>query len=361
MTASHSARRAARLKSSHDRPVVSVAGNHVLVSEEGCLRADPLLPALALLKDFGVTPESVLAACGIPIDTLSGPETILDYAAACRFLQACSALTACEHFGLLVGMQGRPETLGIAGRLSLAAGDLGSALATLVRHLHLHDQGAVPHVTLERGVARLGYVISGFHPGGVAAAADTALAIGLATLRALLGEPWNPREVWLPRRSPVDPQPWHELVRAPVRFDAPFVAFLFDEVDLRRRIAGRRGHDGVAQPLPDLPLPVVVRRLAIALIVTGRCSVGEAADQLDMHPRTLNRQLMACGLTFRALADDARFDFARQLLIDTDMPIAQIAATLGYADTSTFTRRFGQRAGQPPAAWRAASIPHPSS
>ena len=358
MTTSHSGHRAARRKPCNDRPA---AGKHALVSEEGRLRADPLLPAFALLDNFGVTPESVLAACGLPTNALSDPETILDYAAACRFLQACAGLTACEHFGLLVGMQGRPETVGIAGHLSMAAGDLGSALGALVRYLHLHDQGAVPHITLERGVARLGYGISGFHPGGVAAAADTTLAIGLGILRALLGKAWCPKEVWLPRRPPADLQPWHELARAPVRLDAPFVAFLFDEADLRIRMAGSTGQEPVAQPLPELPLPVVVRRLAIALLVTGRCSVGEAADQLDMHPRTLNRVLRASGRTFRALADDARFDFARQLLLDTDMPIARIASTLGYADTSTFTRRFVQRAGQPPAAWRAGSFPRQPS
>lgn len=327
--------------------------NHALVRDEGTLRADPLLPAVALLDRFGVPAASVLSACGISAEALSDPEQILDYAAACRFLQACAELTGCEHFGLLVGVQGGRARLGIASRAFLAAGDLGSALSALVRYLHLHDQGAVPHVTLERGVARLGYVISGYHPGGIAVAADTTLAVGLDLLRALLGEKWSPREVWLPRRVPADTTPWSELARSPVRFDAPFVAFLFDEADLRRRMPGRAASSKSREALPELPFPVVVRRLAVTLLVTGRCSVGEAADQLDMHPRTLNRALSACGLTFRSLADDARHDLARQLLADTDMPIAQIATVLGYADTSTFTRRFGQRAGQPPGAWRA--------
>lgn len=349
MNAKDSGRPSAAKPVTDGRPGV----NHALVREEGTLRADPLLPAFALLDRFGVPAASVLSACGISADALSDPERILDYSAACRFLKACADATACEHFGLLVGARGGRNRLGVAGRALLDAGDLGSALSALVRYLHLHDQGAVPHITLEHGVVRLGYVISGYHPGGIAIAADTTLAVGLDLLRALLGEKWSPREVWLPRRVPADTTPWSELARSPVRFDAPFVAFLFDEADLRRRMPGRAASSKSREALPELPFPVVVRRLAVTLLVTGRCSVGEAADQLDMHPRTLNRALSACGLTFRSLADDARHDLARQLLADTDMPIAQIATVLGYADTSTFTRRFGQRAGQPPGAWRA--------
>ena len=348
MNAKDSGRPSAAKPVTDGRPGV----NHALVREEGTLRADPLLPAFALLDRFGVPAASVLSACGISADALSDPERILDYAAACRFLQSCADLTGCEHFGLLVGAQGGRARLGVASRAFLEAGDLGSALSALVRYLHLHDQGAVPHITLERGVVRLGYVISGYHPGGIAVAADTTLAVGLDLLRALLGEKWSPREVWLPRRAPADSTPWGELARSRVRFDAPFVAFLFDEADLRRRMPGHAASSVDGDALPELPFPVVVRRLAVTLLVTGRCSVGEAADQLDMHPRTLNRALNANGLTFRSLADDARHDLARQLLTDTDMPIAQIATVLGYADTSTFTRRFGQRAGQPPGEWR---------
>ncbi|MGD8965705.1 MAG: AraC family transcriptional regulator [Gammaproteobacteria bacterium] len=43
---------------------------------------------------------------------------------------------------------------------------------------------------------------------------------------------------------------------------------------------------------------------------------------------------------------------ARELLANTKLPLARIAAALNYADTSAFIRAFRQWSGIPPAAWR---------
>jgi hypothetical protein len=73
--------------------------------------------------------------------------------------------------------------------------------------------------------------------------------------------------------------------------------------------------------------------------------------------RTLNRRLAACGTTFQTLVEEARFGLARQLLEDTDLPLAQIAATLGYADASAFSRAFRRWSGTAPSRWRAKAHP----
>jgi AraC-like DNA-binding protein len=48
-----------------------------------------------------------------------------------------------------------------------------------------------------------------------------------------------------------------------------------------------------------------------------------------------------------------RYEIARQLLEGTRLPLAEIAATLGYSDPSAFTRAFRRWSGHAPAAWRA--------
>jgi AraC-like DNA-binding protein len=72
-----------------------------------------------------------------------------------------------------------------------------------------------------------------------------------------------------------------------------------------------------------------------------------------MHARTLNRRLNSFGLGFRELADEGRFEIARQMLGDSAMEVAQIATMLDYADASAFTRAFRRWSGTTPARWRA--------
>jgi AraC-like DNA-binding protein len=42
----------------------------------------------------------------------------------------------------------------------------------------------------------------------------------------------------------------------------------------------------------------------------------------------------------RAITNEMRLEIARQLLEDTEVPVGQIAAALGYSEASAFSRAF---------------------
>ena len=46
------------------------------------------------------------------------------------------------------------------------------------------------------------------------------------------------------------------------------------------------------------------------------------------------------------------FDKARQLLLQTDLPIYLIAVQMGYAETASFRHAFQRWSGQPPSQYR---------
>jgi AraC-like DNA-binding protein len=71
-----------------------------------------------------------------------------------------------------------------------------------------------------------------------------------------------------------------------------------------------------------------------------------------MHRRTLNRRLNELGTNFQKVADEIRFEIARQLLEDSAMEIIQIASFLGYSNASAFTRAFRRWSSTTPANWR---------
>jgi AraC-like DNA-binding protein len=95
-----------------------------------------------------------------------------------------------------------------------------------------------------------------------------------------------------------------------------------------------------------------LRRVVRSLVAGGRFTVDDLASALGLSGRTLARRLRELGAGFRELLDDARFVTARNLLQSSKVPVAEIAARLGYSDTAAFTRAFRRWAGTPPAEWR---------
>lgn len=75
------------------------------------------------------------------------------------------------------------------------------------------------------------------------------------------------------------------------------------------------------------------------------------AAELHVDPRTLRRALTREGTSFRALTEEVRRSRARDLLA-ADVPVAEVARRLGYAETSTFTRTFKRWEGVPPSRFR---------
>jgi AraC-like DNA-binding protein len=77
----------------------------------------------------------------------------------------------------------------------------------------------------------------------------------------------------------------------------------------------------------------------------------EVAAELDVHPRTLRRQLAEEGTSFRSLLNEARSALAVDLLCNVGLTVDEVSKRLGYSDTSTFCHAFKRWHGVPPSAY----------
>jgi AraC-like DNA-binding protein len=91
-----------------------------------------------------------------------------------------------------------------------------------------------------------------------------------------------------------------------------------------------------------------MRRLLRTLLLERKASGDEVAHILSMHRRTLNRRLEAQGTSFQNILDEVRFEAACQLLDATKIPLTEIAASLGYSESSAFSRAFRRWSGEAP-------------
>jgi AraC family transcriptional regulator len=84
-------------------------------------------------------------------------------------------------------------------------------------------------------------------------------------------------------------------------------------------------------------------------------SVAALARRVRIHPVHLARVFRAhLGVSPGEYARRRRVERATDRMLRTSEPLAEIAAALGYADQSHFTREFAREAGQSPARFRAA-------
>jgi AraC-like DNA-binding protein len=312
------------------------------------------------LRDFGLDPDPVIREAGLDPRLLDDGASIIPHAALGRLLTLCVIRTHCAHFGLLVGQRATILSLGLVGRLMQHSATVGEALHVLVENLSVQDRVAVPSLTTSEGVAL--FSISVYQPTAESAdqISDGALAVTVNALRSLCGSDWRPAEVLVPRAAPVAREPYLRHFRAPVRFNQEMAALVLPAYDLERRVAGAdpmlrallEERIGQLKGAQGCEFSDDVRRLLRTRLTGHRCSAEDTAELLAMHRRTLSRHLKSDGMGYRAITNEIRFEIARQLLQDTQVPLAQIAAALGYSEASAFTRAFRRWSGQTPTAWR---------
>ena len=244
---------------------------------------------------------------------------------------------------------------------------MGSALEDLVRHFELHDRGGIPTLEQRDETFLIGFVVL---ESGVARPEllyDLAMTMACNIMRGLCGQTWNPTEVLLPRRPPVDATPWKNFFRAPVRFGASRCALLFPAKWLAHPVL-------VANPLlhqhlekqaaelrdrqPASGIAGEVRRLIHGTITHERCSSARVSQLLGMTTRTLGRRLLGEGTTFKAVREEVFYDMARRLLRTTSLDLTEVAHLLGYAESSSFIHAFSRCSGHTPQHWRRAIERH---
>jgi AraC-like DNA-binding protein len=326
---------------------------------EGQHRVGVVVEVPQVLRDLGTEPANVLHAAGIDAAVLRSPDNSISFVELSKLLQTCVAATGCNYFGLLVGQRATTDHLGLVGRLMRNAPTLGDAILDLCTHQQRYVRGAVSYLVIQNQTAFPGYAI--YHPevSNIGQISDGALAVGFQLISELAGV--RPSEVLFAHPTPANIGPYTRLFGVPPRFNAEQHALAFPKDLLALPVHGadptlRRILEKSVAKYWAVRQPTAAERIVRVLrprVVFGNVSLEDVAEQLSMHPRTLNRKLQAEGTSFRLLLNEARFQVARQLLAGTRIEVTDIALALGYNESSNFSHAFRRWAGTTPSEWRA--------
>ncbi len=336
-----------------------MAGSVPRLSSPGNIRLSILTAVPAVLREFGHDPDPVLAAFDLSPEAIADPDTIVPFKNVNGLLRHCRDITGCEHFGLLVGQRVRLSYLGVLGFAMKSADNVASALDDLCRYRVLHDQSALINLTRNADLASLQYLVTQPVVTAPDEVYDCAVATGCCLLRDLCGPDWKPARVMLNRKAPANPAPYEKFYRCPILFNSPWSGLEFHSRWLRVTPVG-------ADPLLYRHMKQEIREMSDAaqevaadllsslrlLLYTRHCNQGQAAALLGVNTRTLRRQLMSAGTSFRAELERSKFARARSLLLESELSGLEIADKLGYADLSAFSHAFKRWSGLSPAVWR---------
>jgi AraC-like DNA-binding protein len=101
-----------------------------------------------------------------------------------------------------------------------------------------------------------------------------------------------------------------------------------------------------------------MRQLMKGYARSGSLSIERAANAGRMSVRTLQRQLRNSGVSYAELADQVKFEVARDLLITaTNLTVTKISMELGYRDPGSFSRAFRRCTGLSPSEFRRIQAP----
>ena len=152
------------------------------------------------------------------------------------------------------------------------------------------------------------------------------------------------------------------VYQAPVRHNQPHVGMSFDAHWLDLPVV--QNPQSLREFLAGAPANLIVkyrdtssvtdriRRLLRKRLGEELPSLEEVGEQLAVTPQTLRRRLREEGRGWQQIKDELRRDAAIEYLVQTRLPLLDIANRVGFSEASTFHRAFKHWTGVAPGEYR---------
>ncbi|MGH1372406.1 MAG: AraC family transcriptional regulator ligand-binding domain-containing protein [Cellvibrionaceae bacterium] len=249
------------------------------------------------------------------------------------------------------------SALGPAASNLQANANVHEALLSLQENLHLSVEAVRLELSTSENIAvwQVNWVESII--GNSAYAQDHALALMCIIMKALCGEHWKPRAVYLEHTELTNLNSFHRFFGAPIAFDNSFTGLAFDPKCLK--LPTRLNTQAEPKDQTQLPSKIAqptltqqIKNVISLLIDNDDCCIEKVAEHLCMSKRTVQRRLQEDGTNFKDLVNSVRREQAVQLLKNAHYSLAEVGAMLGYSQLSAFSRSFKRWYGVSPQIWR---------
>ena len=332
------------------------------------MRARPMISVVAAtgligaIEAAGGNSEEILQSVGLDRSVLSDREAFITSSRFARLLEEMARATGDAWFGLHFGAQFEPRDIGPLTYVILNSPTVAVGFENAARYLRVHNEAARLSLVTEGQRAYGRYVLEHLDIEEPRQHNEYSMAVGLQTIRLMVGSRWAPLEVQFAHRAPRDSSEHVRVFGAPVSFDCSANTLVMERAFVEREIpaADERLYPILTryldQVLRDMPredqLLAAVRRAVGEGLRRGEPKLSQVARKVALSPRTLQRRLREYDADFKRLVDDTRRRFALHYLKDPNNTLTEVAYLLGYSEVSAFNRAFRRWTGETPLAYR---------
>ncbi len=316
---------------------------------------------LGLVEDRGFSPEELCRGLGFTYRDLSMRDVRLSYRQMRQLFMRAERLLGEPALGLALGARQTPISWGVPGLAMLTCETYGDALTYGLTHQQAIGSMLIHTVEEVGREVRMEVRFKRFDIQLESVLVEDAFAGFVAVSRYVIGPSFAPLRVDFSLPKPSDPEVYRRFFQCPVRFDAGVNRLTIDSHWLSARLPGfDRVNSRIVREQLDSLLPTRGGRNEIVESLSShlRCDIesttkqSELASLINVSERTLRRRLSRQDSSYREIRDEARYERARDLLLNSELSIAEIADAVGYSDARAFRRAFKRWAGCLPTEFR---------
>jgi AraC-like DNA-binding protein len=312
------------------------------------LRSSLLTGFGSLVQDLRGDPEGLLQRFNIRPDIEHCGETFIPFRQACALLEYCADTLSCPDFGMQLSTRQGLAMLGPIAVLARNANTVESALTSISNYLHVLTPALRVRQEIALSARFIRVHIELREPGLVSSRQMLELFMGngQSITQLLVGAKEYGLAMHFPHQRLGPQSLYNQFWGCETLFGADFCAVDLPIHVMQHRISGadeetaRVAAEYLATQHGGAPADLrgEVCHLIRTLLPTGHGNIRLVAEQLNLHPRTLQRHLAAEGHVFEQLLDAERKALAISYLAEPRLRLTQIAGMLGYADQSALNR-----------------------
>ena len=315
------------------------------------------------LERSGYSVEAFSRLSGVSTEAPRDPDARVPVETMLRSWKAAMDMTKDPALGLAIGADYSSGAHGVVGHLIAHSETLGDALKVLCRYQILLSGDKSIELRENRGEANLIFKSDDPNPAIWPTVVERTFASVLAVARGEAMGSFSLGAAEFDYPEPAHAAAYRKYFSAPCRFGAGVSRLIFASSHLALRMRNRHSalHSLLAKEAEATHRNLVDEKHATTaklwsmlpnLLDRGGISVQDAAEALNLSPRTLHRRLSLEGATYLQLLDKARFERSMRLMAAPDISLEEIALACGFLDNSGFYRGFKRWTGMAPRSYR---------
>lgn len=307
-------------------------------------------------RDRNLNLRPILEKNNLDMSMFKYPEQDLPYDAVSNVLDDCAEYWRMPDVGVQLGLRQNLESLGVVSLVARMETSVRAAANAMTRKLYLLTN--VTATTLrEMPGSGLVEVVYSAHDGFLSRQVQEMIMVSdKAIVAEISGQKPQYVSAEVMHAAPTGRDSLSAALGCTVRYGATGNIALMNSsiLDVRLQKQDKAFHPIIRRYLAEAsvdlgtPFSERVNLEVFRLMSLGDCNQDKVAAALNMQPRSMQRRLKAEDTSFREIVDQQRRRKAVALVLNSDLPLTEVALAVGYSDQTAFNQAFKRWFDQPP-------------